>query len=68
MSTKEYVWSEMTRKNPRLLDNPHFTTASVRKFFDAVYEAGWNAGYKLAAPEPRPEAADLFTTFFGGKL
>jgi hypothetical protein len=67
MSTKEYVWSEMTRKNPRLLDNPHFTTASARKFFDAVYEAGWNAGYKLAAPEPRPEAADLFTTFFGGK-
>ena len=65
MSTKEYVWSEMTRKNPRLLDNPHFTTASVRRFFDAAYEAGWNAGYKLAAPEPRPEAADIFTTFFG---
>jgi hypothetical protein len=66
MSTKEYVWSEMTRKNPRLLDNPHFTTASVRKFFDAVYEAGWNAGYKSS---PAPKAgSDIFSTIFGGKL
>jgi hypothetical protein len=66
VSTKEYVWSEMTRKNPRLLDNPHFTTASVRKFFDAVYEAGWNAGYKSSQAMPQA-GADLFTTFFGGK-
>jgi len=66
MSTKEYVWSEMTRKNPRLLDNPHFTTASVRKFFDAVYEAGWNAGYTSAQVAPQA-GSDLFTTFFGGK-
>ncbi len=56
----------MTRKNPRLLDNPHFTTASVRKFFDAVYEAGWNAGYKSSQAMPQA-GADLFTTFFGGK-
>jgi hypothetical protein len=66
MSTKEYVWSEMTRKNPRLLNNPHFTTASARKFFDAIYEAGWHAGYTLSSPAPKA-GADIFNTFFGGK-
>ena len=46
MSDKDYLWSELTRKNPRLLDDPHFTPSGMRKFFDRVYDAGWNAGYK----------------------
>jgi hypothetical protein len=53
MSDKDYLWSELTRKNPRLLDNPHFTPSRMRKFFDRVYDAGWNAGYKSSQTAPQ---------------
>ena len=64
VSDKEYLWSELTRKNPRLLDDPHFTPSGMRKFFECVYEAGWNAGYKSSQAAPQA-GADIFTTFFG---
>lgn len=64
VSDKDYCWSELTRKNPRLLDDPHFTPSGMRKFFDRVYEAGWNAGYKSSQAAPQA-GADIFTTFFG---
>jgi putative NADPH-quinone reductase len=46
------------------LDDPHFTPSGMRKFFDRVYEAGWNAGYKSSQAAPQA-GADIFTTFFG---
>jgi hypothetical protein len=67
VSKKEYLWSELTRKNPRLLDDPHFTPASMRKFYDRVYEAAWSAGYMTNNSSPSPEAADIFSTIFGQK-
>ena len=66
MSDKDSLWSELTRKNPRLLEDPHFTPAGMRRFFDRVYEAGWNAGYKSSQAMPQA-GADIFTTIFGGK-
>ena len=65
MSDKEYFWSELARKNPRLVEDPHFTPASMRKFFDAVYDKAWNAGYNTARSMPTSSAADLFTQIFG---
>jgi hypothetical protein len=67
VSKKEYLWSELTRKNPRLLDDPHFTPASMRKFFDRVYEAAWSAGY-VTNNSTAPQAPDIFSTIFGQKL
>ena len=67
MSDKDYLWSELTRKNPRLLKDPHFTPASMRKFFDTIYDKAWNHGYSWARSMPTSKGADLFTTFFGGK-
>jgi hypothetical protein len=64
MSAKDYLWSELTRKNPRLLEDPHFTPKSMRKFFDIVYDAGWNSGYKSS--QAMPTGRNLFDTFFGG--
>jgi len=67
MSDKDYLWSELTRKNPRLLEDPHFTPASMRKFFDRVYKAGWSAGYKSSHDMPK-QGFGTFSTIFGGKL
>lgn len=67
MSKKEYLWSELTRKNPRLLDDPHFTSASMRKFYDRVYEAAWSAGYTTNSSSTWSGARDLFSTIFNQK-
>jgi len=67
MSDKDYLWSELTRKNPRLLEDPHFTPASMRKFFDAIYDKAWNHGYSSARSMPASKGSDLFTTFFGSQ-
>jgi hypothetical protein len=67
MSAKDYLWSELTRKNPRLLEDPHFTPASMRKFFDRVYEAGWNDGYKSSRCTHK-HSSEIFSSIFGGKL
>ena len=64
MSDKDYLWSELTRKNPRLLEDPHFTPASMRKFFDRVYDSGWRSGY--TSSQAMPSRRNLFDTFFGG--
>ena len=61
MSDKEYFWSELTRKNPRLLDDPHFTPAGLRKFFERVYNAGFDAG--LHAAREMPSAHDGMNIF-----
>jgi hypothetical protein len=37
----KHLWDYLTRKNPRLLQDPHFTSASVRRFFNHVYLAGF---------------------------
>jgi hypothetical protein len=66
MSDKDHLWSRLTRKNPRLLKDPHFTPCSVRKFFDNVYDSGWRSGYASSQVAPKA-GADLFNTFFGGK-
>jgi hypothetical protein len=66
MSDKDYFWSELTRKNPRLLKDPHFTPESMRKFFDAVYDKAWNHGYNIARSMPTSASADMFSQIFGG--
>lgn len=64
MTDKDYLWSELVRKNPRLLDDPHFTPEGLRKFFERVYEAAWNAGYKSARDlAPRNPFADKCNPF-----
>jgi hypothetical protein len=63
MIDKEHLWSELTRKNPRLLKDPHFTTAGLRKFFDMAYEAG-----RLSSKAAHNDGRELFDVFFGGKL
>jgi hypothetical protein len=65
MSAKDYLWSELTRKNTRLLEDPHFTTASMRKFFDAVYDKAWNHGYNTARSMPTSAGSDVFLQIFG---
>jgi hypothetical protein len=44
---KEKLWSLFIKHNPRLVDDPHFTPESVRRFFDAV----WNIGYECGAKD-----------------
>jgi hypothetical protein len=62
MSKREQLWYDLTRRNPRLLDDPHFTATGLRKFFERVYDAGFDAGV-LAAPPPRMDGASGFDTF-----
>lgn len=62
-SDKDYLWSELTRKNPRLMKDPHFTPCSVRKFFDKVYDSGWRAG---ASSQVITNGSNLFDILFGG--
>jgi hypothetical protein len=68
VSKRDQLWSDLTRRNPRLLDDPHFTTAGLRKFFERVYDAGFDAG-TLAAQPPRmsgASGASAFEEIFGG--
>lgn len=71
MSRKEYLWSELTRKNPRLLEDPHFTVASMRKFFERVYDAGWSDGMTNARELAGSSTggtytgSDIFSQIFG---
>ena len=65
MSDKDYLWSKLTSKNPRLLEDPHFTTAIRRKFFDTVYDKAWNHGYNIARSMPKSAGADMFSQIFG---
>lgn len=60
-SDKDDLWAELTRKTPRLLDDPHFTPHSLRKFFDRVYDSGWRSG-----ASSQVKGSDLFKTLFGG--
>jgi hypothetical protein len=67
MSEKELFWGDLVRRNARLLDDPHFTAAGLRKFFDRVYDAGFNAGYSAAKEHSGMNTgADLFSQMFGG--
>lgn len=64
--SRDELWSKLAQKNPRLVGDPHFTPVGIRKFFDAVYEAGWRSG--VAWSKAMPSAGhDLFKKFFGGK-
>ena len=65
MSDKEYFWSDLTRKNPRLLEDPHLTPKSMRKFFDAIYEKAWSHGYNASRSMPTSYGADIFSQIFG---
>jgi len=42
---KEQLWAFLIQHNPRLVDDPHFTPESIRRFFDIV----WNAAYHAAS-------------------
>jgi hypothetical protein len=66
MSKKEQLWSDLTRRNQRLLDDPHFTATGLRKFFDRVYDDGFAAGYSAAREHSSMNTGtDLFSQFFG---
>ena len=65
MSDKDCLWSELTRKNPRLLEDPHFTPKSMRKFFDTVYDKAWNNGYNTTRSMPTFAGSDVFLQIFG---
>jgi hypothetical protein len=30
MSERDQLWADLARRNPRLLNNPHFTSAGLR--------------------------------------
>ena len=65
MSTKDRLWSELTRKNPRLLDDPHFTPSGLRKFFERIYDAGFDAGLRAAKEMPKEnDGMNIFREIF----
>jgi len=67
MSVKDRLWGDLTRRNPRLLDDPHFTTTGLRQFFDRVYNAGFDAGYSAAKEHSGMNTgSDLLSQMFGG--
>lgn len=44
---KEALWSLMLQNNPRLVEDPHFTPESARRFFDII----WNVAYERGAKD-----------------
>lgn len=42
---KEQLWGFLIQHNPRLVEDPHFTPDSIRRFFDIT----WNAAYHAAS-------------------
>jgi hypothetical protein len=66
MSKRDQLWADLARRNPRLLNNPHFTSAGLRKFFDRVYEAGFDAGYSDAKEHSGMNTgSNVFSQIFG---
>ena len=49
MSKKEEFWNYLIVKNPKLLENPHFTAKGIKQFFDAVYKRANDDGFYAAA-------------------
>ena len=43
---KEALWSLMLQNNPRLVEDPHFTPESARRFFDIILNAAYQCGAK----------------------
>jgi hypothetical protein len=64
MSKKEYFWNYLLQKNPRLLEDPHFTTASIKKFFDIVYSKGHDDGYVAASEMQKSTYSSSSTSIF----
>ena len=61
----KHLWDYLTRKNPRLLQDPHFTSASVRRFFNHVYLARFDAGYTAAKENSAMNTGDsIWQTIF----
>lgn len=67
MSKKEHFWNYLVQKNPRMLEDPHFTTASIKKFFDIVYSKGHDDGYVAAAMRRSASSSSVFEEIFGVK-
>jgi hypothetical protein len=67
MSKRDQLWNDFTRRQPQLLDDPHFTPNGLRKFFERVYDAGFNDGYTSAKEHSgmNTGTASLFSQIFG---
>lgn len=63
-SKRERLWQDLTRRTPRLLEDPHFTPESVRRFFERVYDAGFDHGMTASREMPR-SGGSLFEQMFG---
>jgi hypothetical protein len=67
MSKRDQLWGDLAHRNPRLLEDPHFTAAGLRRFFERVYDAGFNDGYSSAKEHSGLNTgADMFSQIFGG--
>jgi hypothetical protein len=66
MTKRDRLWQELTRRTPKLLDDPHFTTESVEKFFVRVYDAGWRDGI-TNSKGLAGTSSDIFSQVFGSR-
>ncbi len=68
MSKKEEFWNHLTVKNPKLLDNPHFTENGIKQFFNAVYNRAYDDGFYMAKKLDQGYSSDgaaIFEQIFG---
>jgi hypothetical protein len=66
MSRQEQLWNELIKKNPIFLNDPHFTSYSIKRFYDYVYDKAFDHGV-LAARQTAGDhkTASIFEQIFG---
>jgi hypothetical protein len=60
---REDLWKKLLKSNPKLADNPHFTSAGIRKFFVTVWDHGFRHGVESSRPSTPASGAETYGMF-----
>jgi hypothetical protein len=60
---REDLWNQLLKSNPKLADNPHFTSEGCRKFFVKVWDYGFRHGVESSHPSTPASGAETYGVF-----
>lgn len=60
---REELWKKLLKSNPKLAENPHFTSEGCRKFFVKVWDHGFRHGVKSSRPADPPLSDNTYGVF-----
>jgi hypothetical protein len=61
--TREDLWRKIIKKNPKLMSDPHFTSAGFRKLFVTVWDHGFRHGEESNRPTNPPLRSSTYGVF-----